>query len=153
MNIMNTVVLEEDPASGEIFLPLTNDMLSVLNCKENDTVNIVDNGDGSFNISKASTDITMPSEDWSDIQRECFKNWLNNVLINNVITVIFTKKDGTERVMKCTLKSSLLPKKEVKEAKVVRKQSDNILSVYDLEAHDWRSFTVSSVKSVSFTLD
>jgi hypothetical protein len=52
--------------------------------------------------------------------------------------------------MQCTLKPNLLPKKEVKEDKADRKKSEHTIAVYDLEAKDWRSFTLKSVKRVSF---
>jgi hypothetical protein len=89
-------------------------------------------------------------EDWDSIQWECFKNWIVNTLYNTKVTITFTKKDGTERVMQCTLKPNLLPKKEVKEDKAPRKQSEHTVVVYDLEAEAWRSFTLKSVKRVSF---
>jgi hypothetical protein len=56
-------------------------------------------------------------------------------------------------VMNCTLRSDLLPAVEIKEDKTPRKQNDNIISAYDLDAQGWRSFTVSAVKRVEFVID
>ena len=38
-----------------------------------------------------------------------FKKWLKSHLVYGPVTVVFTKKDGTERVMECTTNSSLVP--------------------------------------------
>ena len=147
----HTVFLEQDPETGDIILPLNDEILASIGVKEGDMVTIMDREDGSFSITKAE-DITQPKEDWNNVQWECFKRWLINVLHTTKVTVNFTKKDGTERVMLCTLKPSLLPKKEVNEDKPSRKKPENTLAVYDLEAQGWRSFTISSVKGVSFTV-
>lgn len=94
-----------------------------------------------------------PTTDWSESEWETFRNWLSDMLKVGPATVTFTKKDGTERVMKCTLVPEDLPKVEVKEDKAPRKQrTDDVLAVYDLEAKGWRSFTLRAVKRVEFTL-
>ena len=147
-----TVILEQDPETGDVILPLSNEILESIGVKENDMVNFTDNQNGTFSITKATDDITRPMEDWDSVQWECFKNWLINVLYTTKATVTFIKKDGTERVMQCTLKPGLLPNKEVNEDKTPRKKSENTVAVYDLEAKDWRSFTISSVKGVSFAM-
>jgi len=154
MNIMNTVVLEDDPISGEIILPLTNEMLSVLNCKENDTVNIVDNEDGSFTITKATDDITSPSDEWDDNQWNMFTKWLRNSLQTTCVSVIFTKKDGSERVMQCTLNPNVLPKQIDLEESIQKKTPNpDVMAVWDITANGWRSFTIRSVKRVLFTIE
>ena len=94
-----------------------------------------------------------PTIDWSDSEWETFRNWLRDMLKVGPATVTFTKKDGTERIMKCTLVPEDLPKVEVKEDATPRKQkTDDVLAVYDLEAKGWRSFTLRAVKRVEFTL-
>ena len=84
-------------------------------------------------------------QDW-----ENFAQWLKGILTVDVATVTFTKKDGTERVMQCTLKPDLLPKTDpiLSENKKEKKSNPKILAVYDLEANGWRSFTIKSIKSV-----
>jgi|APCry1669190119_1035276.scaffolds.fasta_scaffold58592_3 hypothetical protein len=72
-----------------------------------------------------------------------------NLLKEDVICVHFTKKDGTHRTMKCTLKADLLPVVE-STATSTRKQPENSLAVFDLEANGWRSFVIDSVKCISF---
>jgi hypothetical protein len=60
------------------------------------------------------------------------------------VYVKFTKKDGTERIMKCTLDFNRIPKDQKPKGfdaiKFLSKiQKSKILSVYDLEKKDWRS--------------
>ena len=77
---------------------------------------------------------------------------LMNMLKHNVVVVTFTKVNGDERVMKCTLLQNYLPNVAstngvtiVQEAKL----GDNNISVWDIDSNGWRSFRVSSVKSIS----
>jgi hypothetical protein len=74
------------------------------------------------------------------------------VLQNNVVSVTFTKVDGTERVMRCTLLPEYVPNAPTSSGKVLlqeNRMSDNNLSVWDTEANGWRSFRISSVKNIS----
>ena len=99
------------------------------------------------NLNTYEPEISFNDNDW-----DVFTKWIKGVLTTSVTTVTFTKKDGTERVMKCTLRPDLLPQQEIKEDKAPRKQNDATMSVYDIEANGWRSFTIRSVKRVSFTI-
>jgi hypothetical protein len=94
-----------------------------------------------------------PDQDTLDNDIEVFRGWLKGVLTVQPATITFTKKDGTERVMNCTLRSDMLPAVEIKEDATPRKQNDSIISAYDLDAKGWRSFTVSAVKRVEFDID
>ena len=89
---------------------------------------------------------------WSDKDWTKFSVWLKDMLKVDVGTVTFTKKDGTERVMKCTLNPEQLPPAPVTENKKERKANDNVLAVYDVESQGWRSFTIKSVTKVQFTI-
>ena len=83
--------------------------------------------------------------DWNDNQQ--FKHWLTEELRNNIVTVVFTKKDGTERVMKCTLKSDVVvPYEQKTERKKV--QNEEIVSVWDVEKNAWRSFNITTISEV-----
>lgn len=93
-----------------------------------------------------------PDANWTDEEWTTFRNWLKDTLHHNTIQVTFTKKDGTERVMKCTLKEDVLPKVESKEPST-RKTNDANLAVFDVEAQGWRSFTIRTVKRVTFTIN
>lgn len=93
--------------------------------------------------------------EWTDKDWDKLTVWLKEVLQVNPVTVTFTKKDGTERVMKCTLQPELLPVVETKpivEGKEPRKESTTSMRVFDLEKKEWRSFTIRSVKHISTVL-
>ncbi len=78
------------------------------------------------------------------------KESLVDTLRHNIVTVTFTKVDGTERVMKCTLMSEHIPNAPSTNGAIVLKESTaNTLSVWDTEANGWRSFRVDNVKSIS----
>ena len=65
------------------------------------------------------------------------RDGLKDVLTKSVASVTFTKKDGTSRVMRCTLKEELLPLEFLNGTeqmeKKTRKQNDESLSVWDLD--------------------
>ena len=78
---------------------------------------------------------------------------LKQILENGVATVIFTKVDGTEREMKCTLLPEYLPQDVAPEQQLLtevlpKAENPNILAVWDIESQGWRSFRVDSVKTL-----
>ncbi len=75
------------------------------------------------------------------------KETLQELLRNFVATVTFTKKDGTERVMKCTLKSDIAIPHEKKTDRV-KEPKPELLPVWDMEAEAWRTITVANVLKV-----
>ena len=81
-------------------------------------------------------------------------DWLKGILPNTEATITFTKVDGTERVMKCTLEASKLPPVVIKEDAKPRKQSDSTkaLRVFDIEKQEWRSFTIKNIKRIELTI-
>lgn len=106
----------------------------------------------------------------SDLINTTFDNnkareWLKGLLREGVITVNFTKKDGTPRTLKCTLSSTIIPAKdrpaedytsgkdlfeEIDMPGRKRKTSIDSLAVFDTEASDWRSFRWDSIVSLQF---
>jgi hypothetical protein len=81
------------------------------------------------------------------------QDWLKNLLKESVVTVVFTKVDGSEREMKATLKEDLLPVVEKTDTtKPERKKSDEVLAVFDTEAEGWRSFRWDSIVSIRFDI-
>lgn len=87
----------------------------------------------------------------TDFNSKEFQNWLTEVLHIVPVEVKFTKKDGTERVMKCTLQESDIPE-ESKPKGSNRVKSDDSLRVFDVEKNEWRSFRWDSIKSIKFEL-
>jgi hypothetical protein len=73
---------------------------------------------------------------------------IEEALRANVAEVRFTKSDGTERIMKCTLREDLVVR-HVKKTDRVKEVNLDIVPVFDVEKNEWRSFRVDSVKSVS----
>ena len=72
------------------------------------------------------------------------KQELKDLLKRKVVQITFKKKDGTERVMKCTLQEDLVPIYE-KKTERVKKLNEETLAVWDLEKDSFRSFKVDSV--------
>lgn len=49
-----TVTLEEDPETGDLILPFTNEMLADVGWQEGDVLEWIDNKDGSWSLVKQS---------------------------------------------------------------------------------------------------
>jgi hypothetical protein len=47
-----TITVEEDPETGELILPLPQEMLDLQGWKEGDSLEWIDNNDGSWSLSK-----------------------------------------------------------------------------------------------------
>lgn len=72
------------------------------------------------------------------------KSVLVELLQQGVVNVKFTKSDGTERMMKCTLVDTYIQPHE-KKTERVKKTNEHTLSVWDIENNGWRSFRFDSV--------
>lgn len=91
---------------------------------------------------------------------EEFKTWTRGVLHDaNVkdLCITFTKKDGTEREMFCTLVESRIPaekqpKSQASDSTTTGQGVESAVRVFDTEKQEWRSFRWDSVKKVSFDL-
>jgi hypothetical protein len=79
------------------------------------------------------------------------RDGLIDMLRHNIVTVTFTKVNGDERVMKCTLRSELIPNAPTRNGELVveQKSTSNNVSVWDIDANGWRSFRVENVKNIS----
>lgn len=79
------------------------------------------------------------------------RDGLIDLLRHNVVTVKFTKVNGDERLMTCTLQASHIPNAPTQNGELVveTKTSSNNIAVWDVNAQGWRSFRVASVKTVS----
>ena len=100
-----------------------------------------------------------PSKAYSDNYEKIFgkrgkdmtRDEMLNELREGVCTVTFTKKNGEERVMDCTLLMDLIPE-------AMKPKSDGnfqegvdatiqLVKVYDVKAEGWRSFLADQVKN------
>lgn len=74
----------------------------------------------------------------------------NQQLINDLargpVVVTFTKKDGSERIMPCTINEQIIAAKSPGSSTDYNQYGDT-LTVFDLEQLEWRSFRFSSVKT------
>ena len=76
------------------------------------------------------------------------KSEIIEMLQEGIINVQFTKVDGSERLMHCTLKTDLVPA-DLDKAKDTnakeRKQNEDVVSAWDTENQGWRSFRLDRV--------
>jgi hypothetical protein len=80
-------------------------------------------------------------------EQQTFREWLLGVLRStDTVEVTFTKKDGTLREMKCTLKEGIAPKVENP------KESDTLCTVWDTVLEQWRSFHFENITKINFSL-
>jgi len=79
------------------------------------------------------------------------KDWLIGLLRSEIVQLTFTKKDGTERIMKCTLAEQKIPAENVPKG-TERAKSDEAVAVFDLENNGWRSFRWDSLTNIEFEL-
>ena len=75
------------------------------------------------------------------------RDFLINELRNGNVKVTFTKLDGTERVMLCTLQESVVVPYERKTERV-KQVNEDTLPVWDLDNDAWRSFKLSSITGI-----
>lgn len=90
-------------------------------------------------------------KDWSEDEKEVFRKWLISHLKYGPVTVYFTKKDGTERKMDCTLKEENIVQYEKKTDRV-KTLNEETCPVFDLEKNEWRSFRYDALTKVEFTV-
>lgn len=78
------------------------------------------------------------------------QQWLRGLLHESKsVCVVFTKADGTERTMQCTLNEGRIPTdKQPKTKEDHSKTVGPAQRVFDTEKQEWRSFRWDSVKSV-----
>ena len=85
-----------------------------------------------------------------------FKQWTLGVLHDDNVKdlcVTFTKKDGSERAMQCTLVEGRIPAdKTPKTQSEAGTNSGSAVRVFDTEKQEWRSFRWDSVIKVEFSL-
>lgn len=86
----------------------------------------------------------MLPEDFETMTADERNRYLRQVLKEDHI-VTFTKVDGTERVMPCTLRDDAMPVRAVNEHHQTRLYKPETLSVWCLDKGEWRAFKVMNV--------
>ncbi|MBT6072284.1 MAG: DUF2693 domain-containing protein [Euryarchaeota archaeon] len=89
------------------------------------------------------------------VEKDLSREDVVELLQNDVATVTFTKVDGTERAMSCTLLQEVLSQRAPivpadKPQKPPKAPNPNTVAVFDMKANGWRSFRLDSVKSIEF---
>ena len=71
-----------------------------------------------------------------------------DILIKNLqkrtMRITFTKVNGDERVMDCTLQEHMIPQT----GESNRKKNEEVLPVFDINKGGWRSFRLDSVTNI-----
>jgi hypothetical protein len=68
-----------------------------------------------------------------------------------VMEIYFTKVNGEDRAMRCTLRPDLLPPgytNDITEEKNFHTQNPNVIAAWDVQKRGWRSFRIDSVTFV-----
>lgn len=93
----------------------------------------------------------MEKFDTTDPQFQTWvKGLLHDINVKN-LRITFTKTDGTDREMHCTLVESSIPSEKTPKG-TGRVSTEDTQRVFDLDKQEWRSFKWSSVKSVQFDI-
>ena len=103
-----------------------------------------------------------------DANRHVMRDWVRSLLDKQPITVTFTKADGTDRTMRCTLNGTFIPQKppmvsitgrvdglvteSIKPRKQPKEPDPAVIKVWDLDADAWRSFRMDRLKKISAEL-
>lgn len=75
------------------------------------------------------------------------KNYLSLLDLDKfIMTLIFIKIDGTRRVMRCTRNLNHIPTKDHPKGTGAPKRG--VLSVYDLDKQEWRSFRLNNLRKI-----
>lgn len=77
-------------------------------------------------------------------------DFLKTIKSEKIVKIKFTKKDGSERIMRCTLDFSVIPPNKrphkLELEKIIKLMyQNNILRVFDVEKEDWRSVNFRNV--------
>jgi len=87
---------------------------------------------------------------------------LREFLFDGEVEIKFEKKDGTERVMRCTLHPDLIPEAMMPKGDLgvdpkatggqflgsIESEQQEYMRVFDIEAQGWRSFVLANLKYV-----
>ena len=74
------------------------------------------------------------------------KDTIKNALHEKICKVTFTKINGDERIMYCTLNESMIPSDITSETTRSKTENPAVQPVYDVNAPGWRSFRWDSIK-------
>lgn len=77
------------------------------------------------------------------------RDWLIGKLKAGELSVTFTKSDGSERTMRCTLKADQLPPLDPsKKPSTPKPVNEEVVSAWDVDNEGWRSFRLDSILAI-----
>ena len=98
-----------------------------------------------------------------DTGKTVIRDWVKSLLQKGTVTVSFTKADGTQRDMKCTLDWAVIPESKhpgqppvdgiLKESRQRKEPDPHSLRVFDVEKGEWRSFRFDRLQKVTAELN
>jgi DNA-binding transcriptional ArsR family regulator len=80
-------------------------------------------------------------------EQKTFRTWLKDLLKNEIVTIRFIKLNGSERLMRATLKEEQI----AKVGKILIDESNTVIRVTDIDLGEWRSIRYDSIKEISFS--
>src|SRR6056300_589156 len=89
-------------------------------------------------------DLTEVAQEVAKLKGIPTRDELIEALRKNIIEVTFTKLDGDERVMPCTLVESFFPDPK----KDATQKNEKVVAVWAIESKGFRSFRYDRVKSI-----
>jgi hypothetical protein len=67
-------------------------------------------------------------------------------LANGEKTFTFVKKDGSDRIIRCTRNPELIPGEFHPKSETQLLEEQDVIPAFDLDVGEWRSFTFSTIK-------
>ena len=83
---------------------------------------------------------------------ESMADWLRGLLSEGIVEVVFTKKNGEERYMKCTTNFEKIKEFDmgfIPPNGKGAKKTDAVVSAYDVDAAGWRTINMATLKTVN----
>jgi len=77
------------------------------------------------------------------------KSEVVKMLNEGIVTVNFTKADGTPRIMEATLDQSHISYTNATDVVHTKRSPDSVQAVWDISANGWRSFRWDSISGVN----
>lgn len=107
----------------------------------------------SSNSSIDWTKLMSETENSEFVKTPEFRDWLLGLLADekNPTTITFMKKDGTQRVMKCTRNPAQIPEDQHPKDGISI-ETNGTIRVFDLDKNEWRSFIVENVKRIEYSI-
>lgn len=81
------------------------------------------------------------------------KQNLLDILASGGATIVFTKADGSERILRGTRNFTDIPVSMYPKQESMPSANENIIRVFDLDQCQWRSFNFESLISYTYTDD